>query len=213
MGTLGAVRVRSLGERVADSIVDGIAAGVLEPGQRVREEELARQLNVSRIPIREAMKSLGAQGILQTAPHRGTHVAEFNEVNADRICEVRAALEKIAVRHALAVYAASPSELAKLDRIIDTMERCQRHEDWVGVNKADIDFHREICSASGNEIVLVLWEALARHVLIIFGREILSASGRAKVVQQHRRVRRLLEKGDLAALETEIDDHIMRLRR
>jgi len=211
--SLAAVRARSLAEQVADSIVDGIAAGILIPGQRVLELELARQLQVSRVPVREALRSLGAQGILESAPHRGTHIADFDQVSVERISEVRIALEKIAVRHAMNTYASSPDQLGKLDLIIEAMKRCVENQDWVGVNKADVDFHREICAASRNEIVITLWEALARHVLIIFGREILSKAARSRIVDQHRRLRRLLKTGDPKQLEAEVGRHIMGLRR
>jgi len=211
--SLTAVQARSLAQQVADSIVDGIASGVLAPGQRVLEVELARKLRVSRVPVREALKSLGAQGILESAAHRGTYIALFDDANVDKICEVRAALEKIAVRHATKTYAALPEELGKLRAIIHTMEQCVGREDWIGVNKADIAFHREICIASRNEIVMTLWDTLARHVLIIFGREILSKKERSRIVQQHELVLSLLEAGNEAQLEVEIDTHIMQLRR
>ena len=209
---LSLVRARSLAEQVADSIVDGIASGALEPGQRIVELELARELKVSRVPVREAIRTLMAQGILESSPHRGTRIVELDEARIDRICEVRAALEKLAVRDAAKAYLAHPDGLKRLDAIIDQMEGAVRQNDRFGVNKCDIAFHREICAASRNEIVRTLWEALARHISIIFGREILSERNLGLVVDQHRELRAALAASD-AVLDHEIDRHIMRLRR
>ncbi|HTO82834.1 MAG TPA: FCD domain-containing protein, partial [Methylomirabilota bacterium] len=101
----------------------------------------------------------------------------------------------------------------RLDEIIASMERAAERLDWAAISKADLAFHREICAASGNDIVATLWEALARHVLIVFGREIRDERDAAILGPQHRRVRDMLLTAELPALEGEIDAHIMRLRK
>lgn len=210
--TLPLVRPRNLAEQVADVIVDSIASGALGHGQRLVETELAQQLQVSRVPLRESMKMLEAQGILESAPHRGTRVADFDDAKIDHICEARVALEKIALRDAMAVYRKEPERVARLDAVIAVMERAAETLDWTAVSKADLAFHREICQASGNDVVITLWEALARHVLIVFGREIRSEQDAVGMGPQHRRVRDMLLTADLPDLEAEIERHITRLR-
>jgi DNA-binding GntR family transcriptional regulator len=206
------MRPRNLAEQVADVIVDGIASGALGPGQRLVETDLAQQLQVSRVPLRESMKMLEAQGILESAPHRGSHVAEFDDAKIDHICEARVALEKIALRDAMNVYRKEPERVARLDQIVAAMERAAAALDWTAISKADLAFHREICQASGNDVVTTLWETLARHVLIVFGREIRSEQDAAGMGPQHRRVRDMLLSADLPTLEAEIERHITRLR-
>ena len=76
-----------LAERAAEAIVLGVASGALQPGQRLVEVELARLLQMSRVPLREALKILEAQGIVESTPHRGTHIATFDESRIDEICE------------------------------------------------------------------------------------------------------------------------------
>src|SRR5208282_5517403 len=119
---LSLVRPQSLPERVADTIVDGVANGALAPGQRIVELELARELDVSRIPIREAIKTLLAQGILEASPHRGTRIVELDDEKIDQVCEVRAALEKIAAARAIKAYAQNPTKLERLEIAIDQMD-------------------------------------------------------------------------------------------
>jgi DNA-binding GntR family transcriptional regulator len=202
-----------LAERAAEAIVLGVASGALQPGQRLVEVELARLLQMSRVPLREALKILEAQGIVESAPHRGTHIATFDEARIDEICEARLALEKIAMRGAMAAYRRDPSLLTRLDKILSAMERAAMHMEWIEISKSDLDFHREVCRASGNAIVQKLWDALARHVLIVFGKEIRSERDAKAIVSQHKKLRDILAAGKAPALDEELDQHILRLQR
>ena len=74
-------------------------------------------------------------------------------------------------------------------------------------------FHREICRASGNAIVQKLWDGLARHVLIVFGKEIRGERDAKTIVPQHKRLRDILAAGKAEALDDELDQHILRLQR
>ena len=203
---------RQLGETVADAIVNAVAQGVLQPGQRVVEADLASQLNVSRVPIREAIKILQAQGILYVTPNRGARVAPFEPQVIDQVFEVRVALERIAVRDAGRAYRRDPRQLDVLREIVTSMGRAAHWLDWVEFRKCDVDFHHEMCRASGNEIVLKLWEAIARHITIIFGRELASERNFQLVIDQHLKLIALFETFD-PGIGQVIEDHIMRLRK
>ena len=206
-------RMASLSEQAADAIVTGISAGALKPGQRLYETELASLLSISRVPLREALKILESQGIVESIPHRGTHIASFDDQRVNQICESRIALEQIALSTAAPIYQADPSLFANIDRIIASMELSAERLEWIEVSKADLSFHREICRVSGNEIVQILWETLARHVFIIFGHEIRDERDAQVMAPQHRRLRDLLAAGDVQALREEIEWHILRVRR
>ena len=213
LSRLQLVKSRSLPDQIADAIVEGIAAGALSPGQRLIEVELARHFAVSRVPLREALKALEAQGIVAREQNRGVRVVALDETRVDRVCEVRAALETIAARGAVETYRTSPEKLARLEAPIRSMEEAVRRGDWAGVNKADLAFHHEICLASQNEIVTTLWQGIARHVLMIFGREILTEVGQSQIVRQHREFVTNLLAAEEAALPPLVEGHIMRLRR
>ena len=202
---------RQLGEVVADAIVAAIAQGTLSPGQRVVEQVLAKELAVSRVPIREAIKILHAQGILTVTPNRGARVTSFDAQVIDQVDEARIALEQIAAHHAIAVYQREPRRLDKLHAIVSRMERVARWSDWSELRVCDLAFHHEMCRASGNDIVLKLWEALARHITIIFGREIAAERDFSVVIKQHEKLVGMLERGD-PDIGLEIERHIRRLR-
>jgi DNA-binding GntR family transcriptional regulator len=206
------VRSPSLAEQAADSIVTGISSGALKPGQRLVETELAGILNMSRVPLREALKILEAQGIVESIPHRGTYVATFDDEKVDQICVARVALEQLAISYAVPRYRKLPALLAHLDQIIAVMENAAERLAWIEISKADLNFHREICRASGNKVVETLWESLARHVFIVFGHEISDERAASSMGRDHRRLRDMLADGDIARLQREIEKHILRLR-
>jgi DNA-binding GntR family transcriptional regulator len=205
-------RSPSLAEQAAEAIVGGIAAGIFKPGERLVETGLAATLQMSRVPLREALKILEAQGIVASTRHRGTFIPAFDDSRIDQICEARIALEKIALRDALSNRNQLPALVKRLDGIIATMEQAASRLNWMDVSKADLDFHRAICEASENAIVRTLWEALARHVLIVFGQEIRDERDALIMSPHHRRLRDLIATGDLDALIAEIPRHILRLR-
>jgi DNA-binding GntR family transcriptional regulator len=210
---LEVVRAPSLAEQAADVIVTGISSGSLQSGQRLYETELANQLRMSRVPLREALKILEAQGIVESTAHRGARVAHFGEERVNQICEARIALERLAFAAAARKVAADPSLAARLDARIARMESGAARLEWIDVSRADLEFHREVCRISGNEIVAKLWESLARHVFIVFGHEIRDERDAAIMGPQHRLLRDLLLRGDAKRLHAEIERHIMRLRR
>jgi DNA-binding GntR family transcriptional regulator len=201
----------SLANRIADRLVDAIAAGILEPGQRLIETEIAAALGVSRMPLREALMLLEAQGILAVTPRRGAAIVPFDAGRVQHICEARLALERLALRDAAVRLRSGADASAALDRLIGEMRQCTERGEWLTAVRADVEFHRRIVQASGNPVVAMLWEALARHVLIVFGREI-RGERNSGLAEQHTRLRDILMEGSDAALDGEIEHHIMRLQ-
>ena len=157
-----------LAEAIADSVAEAIATGHLAPGERIVETALAEKYGVSRMPVREALKVLATQGILVGGGHRGYRVVSFSPERIEQVFEVRLELETILLRDAVANWRREGGGLGALDAVIDTMRTAARAGDLRGMLRADLEFHRAICQASGNEIAAALWSAIARHVLIIF---------------------------------------------
>ena len=157
-----------LAQSIADSVAEAIATGHLAPGERVVETALADEYEVSRVPVREALKVLGTQGILVGGGHRGYRVASFSPEKIEQVFEVRLRLESILLRDAVAHWRRDGGGLGALDRVLETMRAAARAGDLSEMLRADLEFHRAICRAAENEIAAALWNAIARHVLIIF---------------------------------------------
>ena len=201
-------RQRSLAEQAADAIVEGIAANIVKPNERLVESDIAARLSVSRVPVREALKILEVQGIVVTSLHRSVWVAEMDRERILQVREIRTAIEKIVVREVAARLAADPRPALGLDAIIERMAERASLKDWASVSALDIAFHRQLCAISGNHIAITLWEALARHTRIIFGRETRPRSDYSFIVREHADLRQALLDGDHEALDTEIEHHI-----
>jgi DNA-binding GntR family transcriptional regulator len=205
-------RRKNLAEQISDTLVEAIGLGVLKPSERIVEAEIAARFKVSRVPVREALKILVTQGILEGEPHKGLHVIAVDETMIDRICEARLAVEVIAVRTLMA----APELMAQLDESLDQriaeMATQVSRNDLTGINQADIAFHADICLISNNRIVWTLWQAIARHVWIVFGREILSDKAVSNIVQEHQELRAAILSGDEERGVRALQEHIFRQR-
>jgi DNA-binding GntR family transcriptional regulator len=120
----------------------------MSPGTRLREQRLADALGVSRVPVREAIRQLEQEGLVEVLPYRGAIVVGFAEDELDAAYEVRGVIEGAAMRQLAA--APDASFIAELREQVDEMRRAERR--GLGVERlADLDirFHRTILEASG----------------------------------------------------------------
>lgn len=196
---------------VADRLVEAVAGNALAPGQRLVELDVADRLAVSRVPLREAMKALCAQGILIAEPHRGTRVAPFDKAWAASVRRARIALERLAFRDSVAVLRAEPEHRARLERLIVEMERRAAKREWLPVIRADLAFHRTVVQAAGDLILATLWETLAQHVLIVFGRETRRNWASLRHGAEHHELLDVLLTGSPEDIDREVERHIMRV--
>ncbi|MBI2941795.1 MAG: GntR family transcriptional regulator [Chloroflexi bacterium] len=130
---------------VTDRLRSAILSGQLGPGDRLQQDELASQLQVSRMPIREALRILASEGLVELRPHRGAVVVNLRTEDIAEIFEIRAMLEGRAAE--LAAPRLSDVTLARLRQIHAEMARIgQDEERWLVLNR---DFHTIIYPASG----------------------------------------------------------------
>ena len=143
---------RTLRTQVLAALRDELISGGLQPGQRVNEVEVAEELGVSRGTLREAIRNLEQEGLLESVPHRGTFVRELTPEEVVHVYEVRASLESRAARNASARLDDAMREKleAALARFQEVMESDAAFREIV---TADLAFHEAICEASGNPIL------------------------------------------------------------
>ena len=201
---------KQLSEAVADAITNAIAQGAIQPGERLVEEMIAAQLSVSRVPLREAIRTLEAQGIVVVTLNRGARVVAMDESTIAHVQEARIALETVAARGAIRAIRREPRLLEPMQDAVDMMRTAKRRLDWTALRRCDVQFHRELCLASGNDVILKLWEALSRHITIIFGREIEQEHNFDVVIAEHERLMDLLAQGS-PTIEKDMEEHILRL--
>ncbi|MFJ9691104.1 GntR family transcriptional regulator [Kitasatospora sp. NPDC101183] len=146
-----------LGEQVRALLLDGLLGGRWRPGDRIVERRLAAELNVSQAPVREALRSLQALGLLDAEPNRGVRVREIAPAELREVYQVRAALERLAAESAVVRLA---GDVGELERHAREMEKAAASGDLLGQARHGVAFHRAIVAASGNGTLLRTWEGL-----------------------------------------------------
>lgn len=149
----------TLTDRVYETIKQKILSGEFADGQRLNLTELARQLNVSNSPLREAMSRLEKVGLVRVVPYRGPFVRSMSPAEVAEMFDVRIALETLAAR--LVAVTASAETLDRLDTICREYElACQKGTDEQ-VSAADIAFHETIARAAQNQTLIELLQMLS----------------------------------------------------
>src|SRR5580704_12962806 len=132
------LELRNLPDRLADHLVIMIARGELRPGQRIFEKQICEVQGVSRIPVREALRLLQAQGIVRTEPNRGTYVTEFTSDEMLQMLELRLAVERIALRRILQRKTPKSLIMRRLSVAIEAMRRAAALGDPLALCQADL---------------------------------------------------------------------------
>ncbi|HET9018582.1 MAG TPA: GntR family transcriptional regulator [Acetobacteraceae bacterium] len=153
---------RSLHEQVTDRLRDMVVEGEFAAGARLNEGDLAAALGVSRTPVREALKVLATEGLVDLLPGRGARVSHMSEGDLAALFEVVAGLERHAVE--LATARITPRELAALRRLHDRMAghfAAQRRHAYFAANH---EIHRRLVALSGNPVLAGLHATLLAKV-------------------------------------------------
>ena len=144
--------VRSLRDVAYDDIRDAILSGALQPGQRVKERDVAAQMGISTTPVKEALRRLEQEGLVVSQPRRGAVVSGLATIPVEEIEEIRGALEAIAAR--LAATRLTDAELARLEDLVADMAALTRDMREPQRRVQDVSaFHQLILAGSRNDFI------------------------------------------------------------
>jgi DNA-binding GntR family transcriptional regulator len=143
-------------------LVQAIVTGTLAPGARIRDGELAAQLQISRMPVREALKRLESEGLVESVPNRETRVAPIRADRAAQAFPVIAALQALGTRLGVpALSTADDRRMASLDR---DRARALREGDVIAAIELDDAFHGVLLAAAGNDELIRALERLMPQI-------------------------------------------------
>lgn len=147
-------------EEIRNTIREAIFKGELRPGDRIIETYWAKEMGVSQGPVREAIRDLEAMGLVETVPFKGSRVRSLTEKDIQDNYSVRICLESKSVRDVINILSdAEMKVLAKqLQEILTQMDKCAKRGDLRAFTDCDTEFHRALIHATGNEVLLRLWE-------------------------------------------------------
>ncbi|HEV8635567.1 MAG TPA: GntR family transcriptional regulator [Chloroflexota bacterium] len=200
-----------LWERVLEALRTGIVRGDLPAGTRLVEAQLAERLGVSGGPVRDALRQLEYEGLVETRARRGKVVVGMSERDIAEIYELRTHLEVLAARRA--VERGEGAGPARLQRLVDRMREALALGAPGTVAEPDIAFHRELVRLADHRRLLVAWEALAptTKTLLTIADALYVDMGWA--VDQHQKIVDALRAGDTTALEALVRTHTARGER
>ncbi|MFJ9023086.1 GntR family transcriptional regulator [Streptomyces sp. NPDC102259] len=158
-GKVAPARRRGLADEVADRIREAIFNGAYAPGEQLREVELSGEMDVSRGPVREALRLLEREGLVHCAWHRGTTVTTLSTEDVAELDSLRGALEDLAVRQVIAH--ASDEDLASIAKTAGMMERAGDAHEMV---RLDIAFHDAVFAAAGHQRLADAWDGIRCQV-------------------------------------------------
>lgn len=206
-------RRRIFREDIKEYLIDAILTGKLATGERIVETHVARELNVSQGPVREALRDLEFLGFVETQPFRGSYVRRFSHQELLQIYPIRAAIEGVAAHAAASLGDADlEGHLRELREYYGQMLAAAENNDGHAHAKADIHFHSAVVRASGNPLLYTIWDNL-RLATTTFMSAILTHRGLPELANRHLALLNALEARDPDAAERAAKWHIEELRQ
>ena len=200
------LRSVSLSSVLQNEIEHRILTGVLKPGQRVNENALSNELDVSRGPIREACCGLAKTGLLTTVVNRGFFVREVTRKEAIDVYEVRASLMRLA--GATLARQVTRTQLDVLRDLIYQMDEAEARRDFESFYALNERFHDCIVEFAGNERLQVICKGLAKELHLYRSRSLLSGGGFGVSNEEHKDILAALTSGDAEKAGAALESHI-----
>ena len=142
-------------ERLRDSILEGH----LKPGEMLNEATLAKELGISRTPLREALLELSVQGLIKILPRKGVQINYFTERDVEEVFELRKIIELAAVDKLTHLTNRQP-DFSQLQKTLHEQRKASKGEDYITFLRADNLFHKTLCDFTGNQRIVAIMKDL-----------------------------------------------------
>jgi DNA-binding GntR family transcriptional regulator len=196
---------RTVGEMAYEMIREGILTGVFRPGERLRQDQLAEAIGVSRIPVRSALQKLESQGLITFQPNHGAVVNSLTIDEVREIYEIRAVLEVHALRKSMR--AMTPERLERIERLAYSLNDVEGAEEFL---QRRTDFYRELYDRRRQPQLVALIERL-REEVARYSVEHKVDYVRRPGERDHTEVLAFLRSGDVEGAVHWLQDHLERV--
>lgn len=197
----------SIAEQVYEHLRTSIVSGELEQGSRVVEAQIAKNLQISRAPVREAVNRLLQDGLLESKTHFGTSVVRMTMSKIRSLYELRAAIEGLAIREV--TRNRKDLDLSPLEACIGSMKRLARKKELNKFVDAELEFHRILCQLSGNPYVVKVSDMLNAQIKMALTIDNSYYENLADAANEHEPVLEAIKKGDANKARALIEAHIL----
>jgi DNA-binding GntR family transcriptional regulator len=198
-----------LREQVKEVLLERILRGELEPGERLVETRLARELGTSQAPVREALRDLELLRLVESVPFRGARVRAVDDSQLLPVFPVRAVLEELAASEAARK---ADRDLGALDHELQSMRDAAAAADWRTQIAHDVAFHRTMVQMAGNEPLLQSWLILGVEVSTAFA-TYQTFWDQAELAEFHVPIVEAIRTGDFRRAGAEARTHVRRTER
>lgn len=199
-----------LHDTVVEHLRNFIVEGVLTPGTKLNERELCDTLGISRTPLREALKVLAAEGLIDITPNRGATVSRMSEAEICEMFELMSGLESFSGE--LACERITPAELAEIKALHYTMLACRAQNDLHGYYAQNHQIHDHINLAARNTALRQIYVSVNRRLQALRFRSNLNTAKWEKAAQEHDEMIKVLEARDGARLSAILRQHLLEKR-
>lgn len=203
---LPAIASEDLVTQIARLLTDAVVTGRLAPGAKVAEAAIARELGVSRAPVREAARLLESQGLLTQNPRRGFFVRSHAPADIDDLYDLRLCIEKHAALQT--AQRLSPDGRHALRRQLDVLHETALTNDAARQVEEDYKFHRLICEMSGNRRLLKVFDDLASELRTVIGLIGRLYDDPRRIAELHEPLLAAIESGDAARVQAAVEYHL-----
>jgi DNA-binding GntR family transcriptional regulator len=202
-------RGRHRGELVYKTLLDEIRAGRIMPGDRIREEDVAKSLGVSRTPVREALQHLQARRLVEMAPGRGIVVVALNTQQVMELYAMREVLEGAAAR--FAAQHALPAEISMMHELLDEFDAAEG--DAARLARINTNLHRTIYEAARNRYMHEALNNLEDSLSLLQNTTFSLPERHASASREHRAIVAAIENRDSDTAESVSRQHIREAQR
>lgn len=203
------VEQRTLSDEAAHRLRTAIRDGVLRPGIRLVERDLAERLGMSRIPVREAIQRLVEEGLVQKSPHRGTFVYAPSKQEITEISSLRVVLERFVTERVVARW--TPELEAELRSIVQRMRNAATQSDWQAIHEWDYQFHNTLWQVADHSLLLEVVSGLRTRInrFLFEAAGLLPATNMETHINSHDILINVLKQGDVALAQEEMTRHVL----
>jgi len=195
-----------IANEVASDIKRAIIKGFIKPGEKINETKIAKDMGISRSPVREALQQLKKEGVVINIPYKGTCVNLLGKKDVEDMYIVRVLLESYAVEFLIKNKDEAIIELLRQNvrDIEKSVEKKQKKE----LVKNDLQFHRNICNFTKNQRLINIWEELQSQVEILITLESVFYERFNLLAVEHRELLSLIVGGKVKQAQEKIKEHI-----
>ena len=196
-----------MADQIAASIRDSISRGRLRSGTHLLEVKIAREMQTSRVPVREALMQLEQEGFVTRQPSRGTFVAEFTEESMREVASLRSLLEGFAARKALRHL--TVQDLQHLEALAKDMLEFAKLGDFPRVVDCDFHFHNYLVRRAGHQLLENIWTSIDRKIRAYLSvTDLMYYKDMESIVRGHLEILHALRAGDEQHLDGLMEEHI-----